>query len=559
MISQLYAILLLKWWLMRNSWSSHSLLSIITGIILVLVLLPLAVLLSIGGYFLGFNAILTVPPVLRLMLLDAIVFGFLFFWMLALLTEVQRNDPIDLRKLFYLPVRLPALFFFNYVAALLSFSLALFLPAMCGLVFGLHARQPLPLPLGLALVGGFVLMMGAIAYYFRGVFAAAMQNARRRRAMALLIPLLIIGVSQLPFMISRLARPGESDEIRAQLEAMLPLLELGNQALPVGWMPLGLWSLTEGDRHTALLCAGGLAAASLIILVLAYRSTLRFYLHGAGSATPRRSRPQRTPLTLRPIPFVGGDTAAMALASFLVLRRHPVVRLSFISTLAFGVFLYVIASTSRSNEPGIYGLAGSSQLMWVLWPFLGFSNIMFNHFGFDRGSFRALILLPSPRHRYLLAKNLALFPMVAGTAACFAAVGSQLMRPDPALLLLGALQILQLYLAMATAGNWMSLYFPYQVSNDPLRNRQKRPFLILVGFAGMLVLALLAIPAGLCLLLHNMTFDWWHTPFFSPGIALAAVLLLLSIPVYVWGLVRAGDVLLDREQKILELLIRDRD
>ena len=59
--------------------------------------------------------------------------GFLFFWMIGLLTELQRSETIDLQRLMHLPVSLGHMFVVNYLVSHFSLSLTRLLPSMLGL------------------------------------------------------------------------------------------------------------------------------------------------------------------------------------------------------------------------------------------------------------------------------------------------------------------------------------------------------------------------------------------------------------------------------------------
>ncbi len=69
--------------------------------------------------------------------------AFLFFWMIGLLTELQRSESIDLQRLMHLPVALGQMFVVNYLASHFALSLIVAVPAMMGLAIGLAiARGP---------------------------------------------------------------------------------------------------------------------------------------------------------------------------------------------------------------------------------------------------------------------------------------------------------------------------------------------------------------------------------------------------------------------------------
>ena len=54
---------------------------------------------------------------------------------------------------------------------------------------------------------------------------------------------------------------------------------------------------------------------------------------------------------------------------------------------------------------------------------------MFNHFGFDRGGFRAFVLLPTPRRYILLGKNLALLPVALAVFAIYLGLATVFAQP----------------------------------------------------------------------------------------------------------------------------------
>ena len=66
-----------------------------------------------------------------------------------------------------------------------------------------------------------------------------------------------------------------------------------------------------------------------------------------------------------------------------------------------------------------------------------------------------LVLLPAPRHRYILGKNLALFPIVAGVAVVLVAASAFFVRYTPLALALGLIQLVQLYLIFSMIGNFV--------------------------------------------------------------------------------------------------------
>ena len=103
----------------------------------------------------------------------------------------------------------------------------------------------------------------------------------------------------------------------------------------------------------------------------------------------------------------------MALASFRSMSRAPEVKMALVTNVL--IFAILGASMilrqsgmSRCSSRHVSVVRGSGV---VAVTFMGLAQVMFNHFGFDRSGFRALVLLPTPRRHILLGKNLALLPV----------------------------------------------------------------------------------------------------------------------------------------------------
>lgn len=102
--------------------------------------------------------------------------GFLFFWLIGLMSELQRSETIDLQRLMHLPVALGQMFLINYVTSLATISIVIAGPGLTGLALGLAiSRGPLLLLL-LPLAWAMIFMVSAWTYCLRGWLAAMMNN-----------------------------------------------------------------------------------------------------------------------------------------------------------------------------------------------------------------------------------------------------------------------------------------------------------------------------------------------------------------------------------------------
>lgn len=581
MLGQCCAILLLKWQLVRNTWNLTRMFSLVAGIVLVLGGLALAALLSVGAFFLGTS----LDPPLKLeslLIFDALLVFFLFLWLWGLLFELQRDDIIDFRKMLYLPVSLTAVFGLNFLASLLSPSLLFFVPCSMALILGLTTRHGMHMLAALPLALFYFLALGAWAYYVRGILAILMENKRRRRLILTMIPVAIVVISQTPNMIMQARRQQEAPQQEEQEQArkeppnsiLPPNLDnlerrvTGSQAdferwvltshavLPVAWLPLGLWRLAQGQAGAAAFASGGLILFSALGLGLGYRSTVRHYL-GAGTGkerkrqpSPKRERETRPgTLTLKRLPLLDDDSSAMTMACFLTFLRHPNVRMMLVMPLVLGTMLLVM----HQNALGEDGDHRWLSVAVVVWPLLNFSVVLFNVFGVDNQAFRGLVLLPTARHKYLLAKNLALFPFAGGLALVFVAAAALLLRLPLNTVFIAVLQVFQLYLTYCIIGNLLSVFMPYRLARDTMRPGRRRPLQILIGILTALLMGVMVLPGAFCLYVDDLAADFGYGGL-PLGILGAAALLAATVLVYRVALRHTGDLLLAREHRVLGAL-----
>ena len=79
---------------------------------------------------------------------DGLAVPFLMFWLIGLMTELQRAEALSLDKFLHLPVSLQGVFLINYLSSLVSFTMLFFLPAALALCLALvFAKGPVMLVL----------------------------------------------------------------------------------------------------------------------------------------------------------------------------------------------------------------------------------------------------------------------------------------------------------------------------------------------------------------------------------------------------------------------------
>jgi len=596
--AQLKAILWLRWRLTRNQLRRLGKVNAVVTQVFFWAAWLAAAAGGIAGFFVGAGPLaeLVVRPgqevgsgaLVMLPLWDAIVFVFLLFWTVGVLTEIQRSESIDLARLLHLPVSLRQVFGLNYAISHFTLSLIVTLPAMFGLVLGFAVRLgPRLLLLG-ALVLAFVLAITAWSYCLRGWLAGLMTNPRRRRAVLVGITMTVILGAQLPNLLlnspwgrkklnlpNRHATPPAPPSSHAAPSAPTPRpaqrgippeawerIARAHLWIPLGWPAYGAKTLVEGRL-------GPTVAATLVCgliccwgLLRAYHITLRSYTSAdPGSPTPRtttaRARPPARPRIIHwRLPFVADEVSALAFACLRSLLRAPEVKMMlFMPVLFLLIFGSLVFSSNRQMPPAVLqAFTGTGLVCFVLFSS---TQVLTNQFGFDRDAFRVLVLLPTPRRRILLGKNLAFAPIIGGVGLLALAVAGVALRLAPLHLLSSACQLAAGFLLCTLIGSFFSMLAPYRFgagSLKPTKLSATTTFQVFLGsLASWAVLVPLAIPGGAQLLQASL--GW--LPWLPVHLLLSILLLAAAWALYLAALPALGRMLDQREQAILQAVTQE--
>jgi ABC-2 type transport system permease protein len=577
----------------------------------ILVLLGLsAVTASVGFFFLGLfggmAAALNLSPELLMLLWDGVAGAFLFFWMIGLVTELQRSEVLSLEKLLHLPISLGGAFAVNYVGSLASMTIAVFLPGMIGLSIAFVVVKGAAALLLFPALAGFLFLVTALSYQFQGWLASLMVNKRRRRTIIAVVSISFMVLSQAPNLmnsyfgighgrrdslwnkyqedVARLDRARETGEItseehksqstsawsRFQAESARQkqerkdrvLLIAGriNLFLPLGWLPYGALGCARGNALPALLGALGTGLIGAASLRRSYRTTLRLYTgHFTAGPARRPPVPKSTPVKAatraaleRELPGISEQAAAVALASLRSLTRAPEAKMAFMTPVVL-LLLYGSMLLTRGAQPPevarpFMGLAAIGTVL------LGLQQLIANQFGLDRHGFRAFVLSPAPRREILLGKNLSLAPAALGLALLLLSVAQALypMRIDH--LLATVAELASTYLLFCMVANLVSILAPVPLASGSLRPAHPRASVVLVQLVLMvflpILIALAVLPLGLELLLRR--FGW------LPAVPLYLICSLPELAAIVWLYRRVigwqGRLLHAREQRILAVV-----
>ncbi len=603
----LKAFLWLRWRLMMNQWSRAGKFNAVLMMIVAVGALLLALPLFVGALVLGVQLFPKAEPVHLLYMWDGVVVVFLFFWMIGLVTELQRTEPLALSKFLHLPVTVDGAFLINYVSSLLRLSLIVFVPVMLGMSLALiYARGP-ALVWTLPLLAAFLLMVTALTYQFQGWLASLMGNPRKKRAIIFGITAIFILVSQLPNLLNlyapwgpqqradrsvalhdelqRLARAARENEfdphehLRRQQEAMQKhrvesekanqeialhlerIARLVNLVLPVGWLPLGVTTTTQGEAVPAVLAFLGMATIGVASLRWAHRTTVRIY---QGDYTARQSLPAPVPATParaagkaglllveRRLPGFSEPVSAIALGCFRALVRSPEAKMMLLTPLLLGAVFGSTFVRGQNNLPELARpLIASGGILLVLF---GMLQLMANQFGFDRDGFRAFILCAASRRDILLGKNLSFAPLAFGLSALLVSL-VQLLRPMRLEHFLSMLpQLISMFLLFCLVTNLVSIYAPMHIAAGSLKPTNVKMVPVLLQL--MMIFCLLPLSQAPVLLPLGIEalLEWrgWTAGF---PVCLILSLIECAAVIFIYRVVLnwEGGLFQAREQRILE-------
>lgn len=182
---------------------------------------------------------------------------------------------------------------------------------------------------------------------------------------------------------------------------------------------------------------------------------------------------------------------------------------------------------------------------------------MYNLFGFDRGGFRQLVLLPTPRKQILLGKNLAFLPLAVGIGAILLVFVKIVMSIPFVIFIATGLQLLAAFLIVSMVGNLISILVPYRIaagSLKPTKSSTKTTILIIVSRIFFpIFMAPIFFPPAMGLLFSSV--GW--LPAAPVNLLFSAALLALLALFYRLSLGPLGELLQRREKQILQVVTKE--
>lgn len=588
---QFRAILWLRWRLSRNQFLRGSRAGAVVAALAMVLVISLAVSALAGATLIGVFALKSASATELMFIWDAVVFFVLLFSLIAVLAELQRSESVELTRLLHLPIGLKQVFVFNYLASLVSPGTVLALAVMLGLAAGMVINRGVAFLLVMPLVVAFVFMVTGWIYCLRGWLLSLMINPRRRRSVIMWITVGVILAGQSPqlihLVVPRKSKPDpesppatqealSQQQIEAQEQARaaqdekkaqaIAVATRVNQWVPLLWLPNGIQALATGEFFPALWGSAGMFALGWLGLSRAYRATVRFY-RADERVRPATARPAAEAVVKpvrnwveRRLPWLPEDTAALALAQFRSMTRAPEVRMMLAMGMFVAIFLPAVLLLRGGVNPrlpdAIRPFIGTGVMGMVLFTLL---QLMCNQFGCDRDGFRGLVLLPTPRERVLLGKNLALFPLATVIMLVPLVAVSVLARLSPPTALATGFQFVAAFALVCALGNLGSILAPFRIAAGSLKPTKQSWPTALAVMAEHLLFPLLIwpvfIPPALGLVLER----WGGLPAGWVNLFASILLAAAFAALYRFSLRPLGRLLQRREKHMLSAVTEVRE
>lgn len=550
-MSQLFALVWLKWTLVRNSLRSRravagrvaSALGVVAGLTLSLaaalgVGAGAYVLSAYGGPWAGGKAPQSNAGFAVLLFIFTVTF---LMWALMPLALGGGSRFEPSRMLLY-PVSLGRLFAFDFLSDLTSLTSVFVVPSLVALCIGVGLGRG-NLAAGLAVA--FVAVAFGLSFSkLLSVGVGALMRSRRTRGETALA---IVG-----------AALGLTGVLMGQL---MPYLERHADSLgATRWTPPGAAAdalargLFAGDSGALTVSTLTLAAYATVCVLLAYRVALRTALGAGGGKARRKAQPSAEVASHAgraegyagwQLPFVSQEFSALFEKEVRYAMRNAQLRVIAVMAVALTVVLRLgpAGAGSRRMWSGLTPYAeGAGAVFSVIYIFMLVSPVSTNLFGYDGAGMRALVLSPVSRRTMLLAKNAAVTLISLLLVVVGVGVGGFFLGDLTAPVLLFALLTFVTTAALfAPFGNWLSLQFPKRVQFGKRMNRSGVAGLLLVPIFFVLLLP----PAAAVAAAH------FAGSYIVKYVILAAFA-LLCVGFYALILPRQGRTLERRELEVLE-------
>jgi len=608
-------IIWLRWRLSYNQWRRAGMVNAVLTVGLVIGALISSVLAFFAALIVGCLMLPKAEPDHMMYIWDLLILSFLFLWSMGVVAELQRSEFLSLEKMLQFPISPTAAFLLNYLSSLVSIAIILFLPTMIGLSIASVLTHGPAMLLLFPLVIGFMLLVSAPTYQFRGWMATLMQDKRRRRTIVTIVTIGFILLTQIPNIANMAFQQHQSekentieniqakvDKIREKAEARAALskqwsdgeidplefarglvkldnknaakekqekdhrfraisgtVAAANLAIPLGWLPYGARAAAAGNPLPGLLGALGMSLLGMASLWMSHRATMRMYTGTVRATRKRRVERKDVPRTFA-APFLeqtvwrcSEQVSVMTYAGIRNILRAPEAKMALMSP----IIMIAIFGTMLVLGPGKEMPVEAHPFIAVAGialTMIGIAQLMINVFGSDRGGFRAFVLMPVARRDILLGKNLAIAPFAAGLTLVVIVL-SQIVLPMKMMHFVATLiQLVPVYLVACLVGNMTSMFAPMPVAAGSLKPAQPKFLPIMIQMFATMMMPLALLP-GLGALLVELLLDKFAGGRWFPLYLIVTVVELpLAVILYRFLLTKQGRLLQRREAKILEVV-----
>lgn len=465
-MSQLLTLIWLKWRLVRNSLrSSRAVVNRAASILSMLLALALSLAVAFG---LGLAAFALSRPealgdVFRKSASGGASAEFIFFSILGIIylmwatvpLSIGGNKQFDAGKLLMYPITLPKLFAVDFVSELTTLHSVFALPAAIAICIGAGLGTG---KLAFALVAAIPITLFGVALskWLSTVIGSLM---RRKRAKGETIAALFGAVI------------GLGAAVAGQIAPML--FQHAESFRSLRWTPPGVAAFllvgnTENDLWQYAIALFTLSVYALALIVASYWIARRAAL-GLGGRRKRKaavvaeSAPAYTGWQL---PFVSAELSAIVEKEMRYALRNAQIRMMGLMPLVLLVIRVVNSrrwGPTQTAAPNDFLTFGSGLIATggVMYVFLIMASLSCNHFAFEEGGMRTLILSPVDRRKILLGKNIVLTLLALVFSIVLLALNAIVFEDlTIANLLFICLSFVSFAAISATIGNWLSIRFP---------------------------------------------------------------------------------------------------
>jgi hypothetical protein len=469
------------------------------------------------------------------------IFAFLYLMWATVPLSIGSNKQFDPGRLLMYPISLRKLFAIDFLSEITTLQSVFAVPAILAISIGAGlARNELASAL-IAAVPAIALGM-ALAKWLSTTIGSLV---RRKRARGETILALVGAIA------------GLGGALAGQVAPIL--FKHAQSVRSLRWTPPGAAAFAiaggiSADPAAYLLAVVTLSGYTILLIAATYWIARRAAL-GFGGEKRRKVSPDATTnlpaYTGWRVPFLSPELSAVVEKELRYAMRNAQLRMMSIMPLIL-IFIRLINSkrfgsgmrggaTRASNDFLTYG-SGLMATAGVLYVFLILAGLSCNHFAFEEGGMRTLILSPIERRKILIGKNIAITAIALVFATVLLIINAAIFRDlSAATLLFAGLSFVAFAAIMSIVGNWFSIRFPKRMQFGKRLN--------LSGVAGLLLIPLimlLAVPPLTATAAGYLT----HSIFVE--YATLAAFAALSVGFYLLVIKTQGSSLERREIEILD-------